>query len=436
MSKKIVEKAMGLNDLNWNRLFDKYNILDRVQKDGVFRISATQIKEFREPRLMTKFDHAVNLPQPFRDNHLTILPMTRGSYLISHFDAYHPLEELHGPIHIFSLPEHIQSLDSSCITSEAIALNCAVASGVIGDFLGEEDGDLFSTVSGRMGSSEFSFYIRDTKGGSDHRIQVNNAQIEIDAAYEGLSCLALVEAKMDLSNDFLIRQLYYPFRVWESRVTKPVRPVFLIYSNGIFHLYEYSFTVKDEYNSLKLVRQRDYSVEDVSISASDIQSVLDRAVIVEEPETPFPQADSFERVINLCELADTHCLSKSEVTETYDFDVRQTNYYTDAARYLGLLNKVQSDGTICYQLNDTGRRILHLGYRQRQLEYCQRILAHSVFHQALTLYFQNGTMPSKSAIVDIMKLSSLRGVQSDETFTRRASTVKGWLNWIVSLINE
>ena len=72
---------MGMNDTAWEMLFDKYHILDEVKRHGQFVISAGQIKEFREPRLMTKFDHRVNLPQIFSENGLAILPVTRGDYL-------------------------------------------------------------------------------------------------------------------------------------------------------------------------------------------------------------------------------------------------------------------------------------------------------------------------------------------------------------------
>ena len=45
-------------------------------------------------------------------------------------------------------------------------------------------------------------------------------------------------------------------------------------------------------------------------------------------------------------------------------------------------------------------------------------------------------MPSTSEIVDIMKQSELYQVESNSTFIRRSSSIKGWINWIVSLINE
>jgi hypothetical protein len=37
---------------------------------------------------MAKFDHTINLSKTFINNQLTILPITRGDYVIAHFDAY------------------------------------------------------------------------------------------------------------------------------------------------------------------------------------------------------------------------------------------------------------------------------------------------------------------------------------------------------------
>ncbi len=427
--------SMGLNDKAWDKLFKKYDILHHVKEDGFFNISASQIKEFREPRLMAKFDHTVNLPELFAENKLAILPITRGDYVISHFDAYHRFEENNSSDIIqVSLPSYIQSLDCNNISSEAIALNCALASGIIADFM--EDNDIVSTVSGRMGSGDFSFLIGDTVRGGTRKVHVNNSQIEIDAAYEGISSLALFEAKRDLSDDFLIRQLYYPFRTWKRCITKPVRPIFLVYSNGIYRLYEYAFEDEQNYSSLKLIKQKNYSIEDTSISLLDIQNVLNSVRIVDEPEIPFPQADKFERVINLCELVCENVLSRADVTEKYDFDSRQTNYYTDAARYLGLLEKETEGRTPTYSISEKGRKILSFNYKKRQLEFCECILSHGAFNKVLRLYLQTGTMPSKNDIVAIMKESGLYKIDSDETYRRRASSIKGWVNWIVSLIDE
>ena len=122
---------MGVNDAAWEKLFDKYRILEEIGQKGCFPISAAQIKEFREPRLMTKFDHRVNLPAIFAENRLSILPVTRGDYLISTFASYQDFDPPAARACRISVPSHIQSLAPRFLSSEAIALNCAGACGIL-----------------------------------------------------------------------------------------------------------------------------------------------------------------------------------------------------------------------------------------------------------------------------------------------------------------
>ena len=434
---KLSSETMN-NAQAWEKLFSKHDIQRNIDMYGQFRISAGQIKKFREPRLMTKFDHKSNLPDLFSKNDLAILPVTRGDYVIAHFDAYHVLEQSTRLITRMIPPDNIQSLDYNNIPSEAIALNCALAAGIISDFLGEEQ--LIATVSGRMGTGTFDFSILDTRSRTLRPVSVSNAQMEIDAAYEGHSCMALFEAKLAKSGifeDFMTRQLYYPFRVWHSRITKPVRPVFFVYSNEIFRLYEYEFEDIGNYSSIRLVRQKNYSVDDTSITSEDIQDILNMTTIIHEPKgIPFPQADKFERVVNLCELLNDSDMSTSDVTEEYTFTTRQTRYYTNSARYLGLVEKERGNGETIYALTPQGRRIMGMSYRKRQLSFCELILSHKAFRETLALCFSTGHMPSNQDITDIMRHSGLQGVSSEETFWRRASTIRGWVNWIISLITD
>ena len=423
---------MGLNDTAWENLFDKYHILSEIERNGQFIISANQIKEFREPRLMTKFDHKVNLPAIFAANNLSILPITRGDYIISSFSAYKEFDEPSTDVQKISIPAHIQSLMPQFLVSEAIALNCANACGILNDFL--EDDELVPTVSGRMSSGGFRFNI-DTAFGTKC-ITVNNSQIEIDAAYEGIHYLSLFEAKRDLSDDFLIRQLYYPFRVWSGRVTKTVKPVFLIFSNGVFNLYQYQFDNPQNYNSLHLVKQKNYVIA-TEIGLADIENLLRTVPLVHEPDISFPQADRMSRIVNLIELLNEKPMSKQDITSEYAFDERQTNYYTDAGRYLGLIDKSRdSDGIILFQLSALGRRVMELEYKERQLAIVSQILAHKVFNETLRLHLECGEMPDKHTIVQIMKRSNLYHVEAESTYLRRSSTVIGWINWILGLIEE
>ena len=424
------------NDKAWKALFEKYDILSHVKSDGQFIISAAQIKEYREPRLMAKFDHRINLPKICTKNNLDILPVSRGDYVISHFTAYQPFEVLDKSITRASLPDNLQSLDANTVSSETIAINCAFASGILADFLEEDMRRLYPTVSGRMGSGCFDFFIQNSATNSDTKISVNNSQIEIDAAFEGPRTLSLIEAKRDLAEDFLIRQLYYPYRVWSSRVTKKVRPIFLVYSNGIFNLYEYEFEELTFYNSLKLIKHKNYSIEDTAIAISDLQEIALHASIVAEPEIPFPQANNFERVINICELLNTKELSREQVTEQYAFDSRQTNYYTDAARYLGVLERKDEKDRTIYALSPLGKHIMKLNYKKRQLAFCKLILQHRPFKEIFSQCMETGVMPNTETIVSIMQRASLYNINSLSTYNRRSSTISGWINWMLSLIKE
>ena len=426
-SRRCLSGIMGLNDTAWENLFDKYHILAEIERNGQFTISANQIKEFREPRLMTKFDHKVNLPTIFAENQLAILPVTRGDYVISSFSAYKEFEQPSTDVQRISIPAHIQSLMPQFLVSEAIALNCANACGILEDFL--EDEALVATVSGRMSSGEFNFNIDSASG--TRAVSVTNSQIEIDAAYEGINYLSLFEAKRDLSDDFLVRQLYYPFRVWSNRVTKIVKPVFLIFSNGIFNLYQYQFDDPQNYNSLRLVKQKNYVIA-TEICLSDIENLLGTVPEVQEPEISFPQADSMSRIINLIELLHEKPMTRNSITTEYAFDVRQTNYYTDAGRYLGLIDKGRDeDNNILFQLSEKGHRIMNLAYRERQLAIVSQILEHKPFRETL-----NGVMPDKNTIVRIMKNSNLYNIGAESTYFRRSSTIIGWTNWILSIIDD
>lgn len=418
----------------WQLLFDKYNILEEINQNGYFKITAKQINEFREARLMTKFDNSANLPELFKNNNLAILPITSNSYMIARFQTYKKFEEIEDEEIIkISFPEYIQSLDYNNITSEALAINCAYITQILEDFLDEED--LVPTISGKMGSGNFEFKI--SKNGTETEyinVSVQNSRIEIDGGFEGINSLALVEAKNVISDDFMVRQLYYPYRLWKSKINKPVRPVYMVYSNGIFNVYEYKFENDKDYSSIKFVKSKKYSIEDTEIDIQDIQDVFNNInEFDEEPEIAFPQADSFERVINLCELLLDEPKTKNDITENYAFDERQTNYYTDAARYLRLVSKNRNDGNIVFELTELGRKILTLRYKQRQLEFVKLILKHKAFYDYLSLYFENSDKPTTFDTIEIMKHCDLYNIESESTYKRRASTIRGWIEWILDL---
>lgn len=427
------------NDIEWKKLFEKYKITEKVKTNGLYKIKASEIKEFREARLMTKFDYKSQLPKIFSDNNFSILPVSRGSYVISDIETFKDFENNDLEITKINFDNYLESIDINNITSESAALNCAYVSGIIEDFV--QDEKLKLTISGRMSSLSFNFNINSRK--SILNLNVKNSQIEIDGGYEGIESLNLIEAKNSISKDFLIRQVFYPYRLWINKVSKKVRPLFLTYSNGIFHFREYAFEDPTHYNSIRLICEKKYAIRDGAINLELIEKTLNEVKIIKEPAIPFPQADSFERVINLCEILNSEIqITKNELLENYDFrlkdsiDPRQVDYYVNAGRYLGLINKKHEDGEVFYFLSKLGQELFSLSIINRQLKFIELILSHLVFNKVLKLYFKKGVSPNWKPIIKFMKESNLYKINSESTFKRRSSTISSWIDWILDQIDE
>ena len=438
--------AESKNETSWIKLFEEHKVFESIKKNGSFIIDSKQINVEREARLMAKIDHSFQLPKIFADNNLSILPISRGAYIISDIKTFSDFTPCEDSIIDFIFPEYIESLDYNNITSEAVAINGAYVSGIIEDFT--QDKLLLPTVNGRMSSQAFNFNIhRNLPMSGLLNIRVEKSQIEIDAGFEGMNSLNLIEAKNTISSDFIIRQLYYPYRLWESKISKPVRPIFLTYTNGIFHLREYVFDDLTNYNSIRLINQKRYRIKESTalvINTETVQALIHNSIIVPEPEIPFPQADSFERIINLCEiLGNKISLTKDELISDYDFkqgdtfDMRQVDYYTNAARYLGFIERGRNENNeVCYFLTSKGINLFELPIKERQIEFSKSILSHLVFNRVLSLYFNKAEIPTKSETVQIMRESNLFHIESDDTFQRRASTILSWIDWILNLIEE
>ena len=429
---------MNQTERAWNALFDKYGIRSHIRQDGVSRIVAEQIKEFREPRLMAKFDHRKNLPAVFRDAGLGILPVSRGEYVIGPFELFEPLpnpEETCSPERA-SLPASVESITPAMISSEPVAINCAWDAGILHRFLGEEH--LFPTLSGRMGANPFSFRIGRPGGGTASGISVDGAQIEVDAAYEGAHSLTLLEAKMDLAEDFIVRQLYYPFRHFSTLgISKPVRTIFLTYSGGVFFLAEYGFEDPENYNSVALLRSARYALDATTITRGDLEKLLNATRSCPEPgNIPFPQADTFARVVNLCERLAAGPMSKEDIEEAYGFDPRQADYYVNAAAYLGLAERESGRGSRAV-LSGDGRQFAALPLSRRNRFLAGKILRHEVFRRTFRLALERGSVPEREEIRGILlETNPDLGNPSGKTYGRRASTVRHWTQWLAALAED
>ena len=169
----------------WDDIFSDYNIISEINTHGFFKIIADQIRKYKEPRLMTKFDFSKQLPTIFKSNDLGILPITNGEYIIGKFNLFKNISLTNYEDILpkkMQLPSYIETIDPDNIYSESNALNVALLSGMIKDSIGEE---VVETIQGKMRATGFTFEIDGVNG--KNRIVIDRPAMEIDGGYEGVN---------------------------------------------------------------------------------------------------------------------------------------------------------------------------------------------------------------------------------------------------------
>lgn len=420
----------------WELLIKKYDILSKIKKDGFFIIKASSIKEFNEPRLMAKWDSSKLLPEVLRKNNINILPISRSAYIISDFILYQEIPELEQKVTQIAqvnIPEY-ESIDTNNINSESNAINVLILSGILDDFL--ETGENVLTFNGRMGTDIFDFTVN-SYSNIKRKVHVKNAQCEIDGGFENEESAIIMEAKNVVHEDFHIRQLYYPYRLWNTKVKKPIRLVFAIYSNMIYRLFEYKFNSLEDYSSIELVKSKNYSLQDVKITEQELINIRDKTIVKtddnqEYTKIPFIQADSIDRIISLLENLYENPMSKNAIAELMNFRPRQSRYYFNAGLYLGIFKEVFEDKQKLVTLTTLGNKLFKLNYKERQLHIVSLILEHKIFFELFNETINTGLLPSIKHIEDmILELKILNC--KNATSYRRAQSVSGWITWIFNL---
>lgn len=418
-------------ELAWENLFNKYQIEKNIVKNGFFEISAEKIKEFREPRLMTKFDWSDSRPKIFKDNDLSILPNTRGTYVIGKFKAYHSLNYKEVKPILVKKPDWIRSFDNFSVTSESVALNLAQMTGMIDIVMGTQNDEppALSTITGRLKSGTLNYRI-DLKDNSKnpYLFKVNNSQVEIDAGYENLNNLLVIEAKNRIPQDFMIRQLYYPYRGYDNLQTgKQVMPVFFTHADNIYAFHIFEFTDLTNYSSIRKVSQLNFIIDEtLNITLDSVKQISNNSPNLEDTIT-FPQADSFTRVLDMLQHLRIP-KDKFELGNNYKFNERQGDYYGNALRYLGFAGKSETK----FKLTSLGKQVANLpNSNTRNILIIKQVLSNKCFNLIFKNTLRHGG-EFDNDYIDYILLNNAKSVHSVTTAQRRRSTVKGWINWILN----
>lgn len=253
------------SDKSWNKIFEYMGMEKHDFDKSPFELKADDIKkacqEFtktaeKEVRILCKQDQRNSRPQIFKDNNLFILPKHNGSYYILKGEGYIDIPDITTPIQDYHKKLDFELLSSEVGDSEMQHLDYAYANSLIRTFMNDES--LVLTIRGRKYTPAFTCKVNNFK------LEISSVQTEVDAGYEGKDKIVLIEAKNSANTDTIIRQLYFPFRQWQDKTGKNVYPLFfekrIIDNEQIYYIWQFEFTDKNDYNSIRLVKSARYRI--------------------------------------------------------------------------------------------------------------------------------------------------------------------------------
>jgi hypothetical protein len=252
---------MAINE-SWRKIFKDYNINHHDFSIEPFYITAAQIKSSchdfgetgqKEVRILCKQDTRESRPDVFTKRNLFLLPVKNGKYAIVKGEGYVDIPEISKTQELYESKLNF-NLDTSLVgNSEMQHLDYAYASSLIRTFM--QDDSLVLTIRGRKYTPKFTFNV------GSNMITVRSVQTEVDAGYEGKEQVVLVEAKNSSSRNTIIRQLYYPYRQWQSYTNKKVVTLFFEKSDDKYSIWQFEFTDLEDYNSIKLVDSGKFKIK-------------------------------------------------------------------------------------------------------------------------------------------------------------------------------
>lgn len=422
---------MTLNDEAWLRYFEAHSTLQVIEQQSYVYVTAGDLKQFgrREPRLMAKLDTLRCRPKIFKDNELTIFPVKNGEYIIfkdpereSYYEFSKQLDKI--PVQRYDSRVDLRSFDSyprGQSLNEAQAIDFAFISSLLKAFTADEN--LRLTIRGRFYSGDFGFELRKL----GHRVHVSSVQIEVDAGYESDDAIYLIEAKVGKRDSFHIRQLYYPYLEWSNRSQKNIVPIFFVYSNGKYYLAEFSFG--RNFGDLEIVRRKCYTINESPTPYVDIPELLRLIPEGEEPEeVPYPQANDLDKVVDSMKLIGDGADDKIQLAEFFEFDERQGDYYANAGRYLGFVERKDQR----FVLTRLGREFVQLeSLSERTRSLLSQMLTRPTFRAVFHLLVENGFKLENIGDVEIAEIIASHTSLSGATPLRRASTLRSWIRWIL-----
>ena len=460
-------------DIAWQHLFERFDIAHQIEQNGEFQITSKEINKYvrefyverednaPDARNLLKFDFSSDLPEIFKKSvddkifgkqaKFTLMPMGHDNYAISDFKSFESLQyEILEPIRM-TFPSWISGIDPSqpdTINSEAVAQSVAEMSGMLQYVMDDLDANIVATLSGKKGTGLIEFKINHYREKTEH-FTINGWQSEIDGVYESPNRVLIVEAKKRRPEDFNIRQLYIPTRIYHDQMMfdKEIYSAYFTYTDNVFSFHVYQFEDINDYNSLRKIREYEFVFEEESkpFDVGDLKHILATINDLSEPVRedgkliPFVQADDLEKIFEVPSLLQQKALktqqgdlfevgSKDFFAEAFKFDVRQSDYYANAAEYFGLAVKKDKK----FLVTDFGKIFVSSDYNTKIRLFAEKLSEHIIFKNSLSIWLNTGHLPDKKYVENM--ILEYRTDLSGSTVGRRAGSVLSILKVFISKI--
>lgn len=395
----------------WEKIFEDKKF-DLAQ--DLHFITADDIKHITnaEPRIMAKIDNSSDLPDAFKRNGYFLLPVKNGRYAIVRGNGFHILEQRGEAVNHTSRIK-FQLTTAGRGLSEMQYLDYSFNSGALEKVIGIEP--LYQSIRGREFSKEFSFYVNKTL------LNVGSVQLEVDSGLEGENSIVLIEAKINLPEDFIVRQLFYPYNHFRKIAPdKNIIPVFFTYEpkHGVYTFWIYEFEDPKNYNSIKLKEVK--SLKIITDHELKLEDIHPKGIV--EYKDLVPQANDLNKVIELVFKTSEGLNDYRQIAHYFDFNERQSSYYREAAEALGL---VSAEGGR-YHLTEAGKLLVKLPAEKRNIFVVELLSDFNIVKQGLDLLRNNGELYQE----DVKKIIESNSKLSGSTIPRRASSLMSWFKWI------
>ncbi|MGM9813918.1 MAG: FaeA/PapI family transcriptional regulator [Candidatus Enteromonas sp.] len=179
---------------------------------------------------------------------------------------------------------------------------------------------------------------------------------------------------------------------------------------------------------MKLIAENRIQLDE-GITRREINALLKGQGLASEPYTILPQANDFNKVVEILGFMNGQPVTVNEVAMHQGFSRRQADYYLDALNYLFLVEK-SAKGT--YKPTEFGMMVHSMPAKQKCLQLAKRILVHPMFRRFFQDCACRELIGTRSDAIAMLKDNGYM-VDDSATLQRRAGTIRCWIVWIYSL---